>query len=52
MVLPPFVFMSQEGWSYVEGLYFSFVTLTTIGFGDLVAGKSPSIEASQCASDL
>lgn len=38
LVIPPFVFMSQEGWTYIEGLYFSFVTLTTIGFGDLVAG--------------
>lgn len=39
LVLPPFVFMSQEGWTYIEGFYFSFVTLTTIGFGDLVAGE-------------
>lgn len=38
LLIPPFVFMSQEGWTYIEGLYFSFVTLTTIGFGDLVAG--------------
>ncbi|CAL8285808.1 unnamed protein product [Lota lota] len=44
LVLPPFVFMSQEGWTYVEGLYFSFVTLTTIGFGDLVAGVDPNTE--------
>ncbi|MED6283546.1 hypothetical protein CHARACLAT_009947 [Characodon lateralis] len=44
LVLPPFVFMSQEGWTYIEGLYFSFVTLTTIGFGDLVAGVEPNIE--------
>ncbi|XP_076026666.1 potassium channel subfamily K member 5-like [Genypterus blacodes] len=44
LVLPPLVFMSQEGWSYVEGLYFSFVTLTTIGFGDLVAGVDPNTE--------
>ena len=43
LVLPPFVFMSQEGWTYVEGLYFSFVTLTTIGFGDLVAGMSSNM---------
>ncbi|XP_061824486.1 potassium channel subfamily K member 5a [Nerophis lumbriciformis] len=42
LVLPPFVFMSQEGWTYIEGLYFSFVTLTTIGFGDLVAGVEPT----------
>ncbi|XP_077477572.1 potassium channel subfamily K member 5-like [Stigmatopora argus] len=44
LFLPPLVFMSQEGWTYVEGLYFSFVTLTTIGFGDLVAGVEPSKE--------
>ncbi|XP_069017069.1 LOW QUALITY PROTEIN: potassium channel subfamily K member 5a [Embiotoca jacksoni] len=44
LVLPPFVFMSQEGWTYIEGLYFSFVTLTTIGFGDLVAGVEPTKE--------
>ncbi|KAF7704669.1 potassium channel subfamily K member 5a [Silurus meridionalis] len=42
LVIPPFVFMSQEGWTYIEGLYFSFVTLTTIGFGDLVAGVDPN----------
>ncbi|XP_026071288.1 potassium channel subfamily K member 5-like [Carassius auratus] len=44
LVIPPFVFMSQEGWTYIEGLYFSFVTLTTIGFGDLVAGVDPSAD--------
>lgn len=44
LVFPPFVFMSQEGWTYIEGLYFSFVTLTTIGFGDLVAGVDPNAD--------
>ncbi|KAF7654727.1 hypothetical protein LDENG_00065770 [Lucifuga dentata] len=44
LVLPPLVFMSQEGWTYIEGLYFSFVTLTTIGFGDLVAGVDPNTD--------
>ncbi|XP_036406025.1 potassium channel subfamily K member 5-like isoform X2 [Megalops cyprinoides] len=36
--------LTVEGWSYVEGLYFSFVTLTTIGFGDIVAGVNPNID--------
>lgn len=39
LVIPPFVFMVTEGWDYIEGLYFSFITITTIGFGDFVAGK-------------
>lgn len=38
LVLPPVVFMYMEGWSYLEGLYYSFITLTTVGFGDYVAG--------------
>ncbi|XP_077431999.1 potassium channel subfamily K member 5-like [Vanacampus margaritifer] len=44
LVIPPLVFMSLEGWSYLEGLYFSFITLTTVGFGDYVAGVNPNIE--------
>jgi len=30
----------EDGWSYVDAVYFSFVTLTTIGFGDYVPGYS------------
>ncbi|XP_056142706.1 potassium channel subfamily K member 5-like [Lampris incognitus] len=44
LVIPPIIFMSLEGWSYLEGLYFSFITLTTVGFGDYVAGVNPNIE--------
>ncbi|XP_072250565.1 potassium channel subfamily K member 5-like [Leuresthes tenuis] len=44
LVIPPFVFMSVEGWSYLEGIYFSFITLTTVGFGDYVAGVNPDIK--------
>ncbi|XP_075719887.1 potassium channel subfamily K member 5 [Rhinoderma darwinii] len=41
LVIPPFIFMRTEGWDYIEGLYFSFITITTIGFGDYVAGVNP-----------
>ncbi|KAM6935779.1 potassium channel subfamily K member 5-like [Lycodopsis pacificus] len=44
LVIPPFVFMSVEGWSYLDGLYFSFITLTTVGFGDYVAGVNPNTD--------
>ncbi|KAM4772051.1 potassium channel subfamily K member 5 [Rhinophrynus dorsalis] len=44
LVIPPFIFMKIEGWDYIEGLYFSFITITTIGFGDYVAGVNPKIE--------
>ncbi|XP_062322674.1 potassium channel subfamily K member 5-like [Osmerus eperlanus] len=44
LVLPPLVFRNFEGWTYLEGLYFSFITLTTVGFGDYVAGVNPSID--------
>lgn len=29
-------FHKSEGWSYVDAFYFSTMTLTTIGYGDLV----------------
>ncbi|XP_048483408.1 uncharacterized protein LOC105390907 [Plutella xylostella] len=36
--LPACIFIVFEGWDYVAAIYYAFVTLTTIGFGDLVAG--------------
>lgn len=35
---PAFLFSHYEGWAYDEAVYYAFVTLTTIGFGDYVAG--------------
>lgn len=45
--IPSFAFMALEPWDYVESVYFSFVTLTTIGFGDYVTSQSAgSLESS------
>ncbi|KAK7133415.1 hypothetical protein R3I94_015329 [Phoxinus phoxinus] len=41
LIIPAFVFMTIEDWTYLEGLYFSFTTMTTVGFGDYVAGVNP-----------
>mmetsp|Transcript_1111 Transcript_1111/g.1788 ORF Transcript_1111/g.1788 Transcript_1111/m.1788 type:complete len:631 (+) Transcript_1111:133-2025(+) len=35
-----FVYQYSEGWSQQECMYFSFITLSTIGFGDLVPETS------------
>ena len=40
LLLPPLLFSHMEGWSYVEGFYFAFITLSTVGFGDYVIGEN------------
>ena len=32
----------QEGWSLVDSMYYTFITLSTIGFGDFVALQNES----------
>ncbi|XP_063852449.1 open rectifier potassium channel protein 1-like isoform X1 [Scylla paramamosain] len=40
LVIPSLVLMEvEDGWTYLDAFYFSFITLTTIGFGDHVAGQ-------------
>ena len=34
------IFKTLEGWSILDGVYFCFITLSTIGLGDLVPGNS------------
>lgn len=40
VLTPTFVFCYMEGWSKLEAIYFVVVTLTTVGFGDYVAGEA------------
>ena len=40
LTLGAVIFSAWENWSFLEGFYFSFITLTTIGFGDYVPGDS------------
>lgn len=36
--VPTLVFKEVEHWSWLEAGYFVVITLTTVGFGDYVAG--------------
>ncbi|XP_046636397.1 potassium channel subfamily K member 2-like [Daphnia pulicaria] len=36
---PSAIFVFIEGWSYLDATYFSFLTLTSVGFGDIVAAQ-------------
>lgn len=38
MAIPAGLFTYVEGWDYADSFYYAFISLTTIGFGDLVAG--------------
>lgn len=38
VALPIFVFQKVEKWTLLESAYFVVITLTTVGFGDYVAG--------------
>ncbi|XP_015924830.1 uncharacterized protein [Parasteatoda tepidariorum] len=37
---PAAIFGRYEGWSYMEGVYFCLLSLSTIGLGDYIAGLS------------
>ncbi|KAI0226518.1 Potassium channel [Massospora cicadina] len=42
------IFMHLEAWGYFSALYFSFVTFSTIGYGDIVLKTYPGLLAFAC----
>lgn len=36
IIIASYVFVHNEGWAYFDAIYYCFITLTTIGFGDYV----------------
>ena len=49
------IFSLWENWSIIDGAYFCFVTLSTIGFGDLVPQntfRGPDLQLFACCSYL
>lgn len=47
VTIPAFIFKYIEGWTALESIYFVVVTLTTVGFGDFVAGKHKPLSGPQ-----
>uniref|UniRef100_A0A3B4Z6P6 Potassium channel, subfamily K, member 17 n=1 Tax=Stegastes partitus TaxID=144197 RepID=A0A3B4Z6P6_9TELE len=39
-IVPMIVFQQHEGWTHSQAIYYCFITLSTIGFGDFVAGTT------------
>ncbi|XP_034997051.1 potassium channel subfamily K member 16-like [Zootoca vivipara] len=40
LILPSLFFQWMEGWTFHEAIYYSFITLSTIGFGDYLIGMN------------
>ena len=38
--VPSLIFYAIEGWTYAEAVYYCFVSLTTVGFGDFVPAQA------------
>ncbi|XP_063425529.1 potassium channel subfamily K member 16-like [Mytilus trossulus] len=51
-LVPAFIFQQVEKWHYLDGLYYCFVTLSTIGFGDYVAAISENRLSDKGAGDV
>ena len=39
LVIPAWLIAMVEGWSYLDAFYHVFITVSTIGFGDIIPGE-------------
>ncbi|KAH3882907.1 hypothetical protein DPMN_006853 [Dreissena polymorpha] len=46
------MFSLWENWDYLEGSYFCFITLSTIGFGDYVPGSISRTDSADSRNKL
>ena len=44
ILLPSAMFCYIEGWTYLDGLYYSILSLSTVGFGDLTNESKTEVE--------
>ena len=51
-IIPAIIFMVIEEWTYRDALYFVFVSLSTIGFGDFTPGSNPDRPTSDSLRSL
>uniref|UniRef100_A0A3Q3JMU9 Potassium channel subfamily K member 4 n=1 Tax=Monopterus albus TaxID=43700 RepID=A0A3Q3JMU9_MONAL len=51
VAVPILVFQEVEGWTLLESAYFVVITLTTVGFGDYVAGIQQTRDSGFAGSD-
>ena len=51
LVIGPAVSRGWHGWSYEEAVYFTFITMTTIGYGDFYPGSDESDYMSSADAD-
>lgn len=52
MLIPGAIFSSIETWSYRESVYYTVVTLTTVGFGDFVPAQATDVFGDSSVSRL
>ncbi|XP_077869262.1 potassium channel subfamily K member 17-like, partial [Saccoglossus kowalevskii] len=52
VVIPAVIYTYMENWDFYIAHYYSFITLTTIGFGDYVATQDPSLSDYRWVYDI